>query len=296
MYQGLNHYVPKAEEQYLNMLRDTVDFGIDIFNARTGKNVRTLPGTHMLTCDVAAGDVSLITSRRLPHRSATAELLGYLKGVTDSSEMEKLGTPTWHANANENDSWLNSPFRTGPNDMGKVYGYWLHNWPSSTRGTVNQLRKVYENLLAGKDDRGEILMMLNPGEVDTGCLRPCMYSHTFQLINGTLNLTSVQRSNDGPLGGAFNIYQCFVLLLIMARITGNTPGRFYHVNTNFHVYEDQIEIFNMEHRNRTPGPTPTVELAEHIQTLDDVLYRMTADDIIVTNYEPQTAIKYPFSV
>lgn len=299
MYSGIkqSYQIESANQQYINVLADIAIAGTPLYNDRTGKRCWVHPDTVVMTYPVDSGIMSIDTTRKVPWKSAIAEILGYLRGVCDAQEMADLGTKTWFANANETPAWLNNPNRLGENDMGKVYGYWLHNWPSSTQGTVNQLEKVYNNLKMGIDDRGEILMMLNPGETDTGCLRPCMYSHTFRLVNGVLDLTSVQRSWDGPLGGAFNMVQCHVLLALMAQITNTIPGKVTHVITNAHIYEDQRDIFLSQHLTRGIDNTlaPVLEINPAIQSLDDVLSWVTVDDFNIINYEPQPAINYPFS-
>jgi thymidylate synthase len=181
------------ERQYLAIAEDILKNGIDIPNERTGHVCRTLPGTVTMHYDVGAGEFPGFTTLTMGVKTALGEFLGYLKGVTNAADMEALGTRSWYENANKTPGWLANPNRKGENDMGKVYGHWLHNWPSSTHGTVNQLEKVYNNLKRGIDDRGEILLMHNPGELDKGCLRACMFMHVFQLVDGVLNLTSVQR-------------------------------------------------------------------------------------------------------
>ena len=84
--------------------------------------------------------------------------------------------------------------------MGRVYGVQGRAWRKPNGETIDQLRKIVNNLSRGIDDRGKILTFFNPGEFDLGCLRPCMYTHTFSLVGDTLHLTSYQRSCDVPLG------------------------------------------------------------------------------------------------
>ena len=115
-------------------------------------------------------------------------------------------------------------------------------WRKPNGETIDQLRKIVNNLSRGIDDRGEILTFFNPGEFDLGCLRPCMHTHTFSLVGDTLHLTSYQRSCDVPLGLNFNQIQVFTFLALMAQITGNKPGKAYHKIVNAHIYEDQLEL------------------------------------------------------
>lgn len=67
----------------------------------------------------------------------------------------ELGTKTWDANANENQAWLNNPVRKGTDDMGRVYGVQGRRWRKPNGETVDQLRKIVNNLSKGIDDRGD---------------------------------------------------------------------------------------------------------------------------------------------
>lgn len=88
----------------------------------------------------------------------------------------------------------------------------------------------------------EEILTFSIGEIDLGCLRPCMHTHTFSLLGDTLYLTSYQRSCDVPLGLNFNQIQVFTFLALMAQITGKKAGQAYHKIINAHIYEDQFEL------------------------------------------------------
>lgn len=121
-----------------------------------------------------------------------------------------------------------------------------------------------------------------------------MYEHQFSLVNGVLHMHSQQRSNDWLLGGPANMVQCYVLLALMARITDHTPGTVHHRSVNCHVYADQYELA-LGQIERIPYDTPTLEIDERIQTLDDLLTWVTPEHFTVEGYECHPAIKYPFS-
>ena len=282
-------------KQYLELCQRIIDEGHWIENARTGKRCLTVINAD-LTYNVSANEFPLVTTRKSYWKSAIAELVGYLRGYSNAAEFRQLGTKTWDANANENTAWLNNPYRKGPDDMGRVYGVQGRSWQKPDGGTVDQLRKIVDNLSSGIDDRGEILTFYNPGEFHMGCLRPCMHTHTFSLLGDTLYLTSYQRSCDVPLGQNFNQLQVFTLLKLMAQITGKQPGLAYHKIVNAHIYEDQLELMRDIQLKREPYPSPQLHINPDIKTLEDIESWVTLDDFEVTGYQCHEPIAYPFSV
>jgi thymidylate synthase len=282
-------------KQYLDLCRRIIEEGHWIENQRTGKRCLTVINAD-LTYNVADNELPLVTTRKSYWKSAIAELIGYLRGYSSAAQFRKLGTKTWDANSNNNEAWLNNPYRKGEDDMGRVYGVQGRSWQKPDGGYVDQLKKIVDNLSAGTDDRGEILSFYNPGEFHMGCLRPCMHTHTFSLLGDTLYLTSYQRSCDVPLGQNFNQVQVFTLLKLMAQITGNKPGLAYHKIVNAHIYEDQLELMRDVQLKREPYPSPQLHINPDIKSLEDIETWVTLDDFEVTGYQSHEPIAYPFSV
>lgn len=282
-------------QQYLSLCQRIIDRGVWVENARTGKRCLTAINAD-LTYDVGQNQFPIITTRKSFWKAAIAELLGYLRGYDNAADFRALGTRSWDANANENKAWLNNPVRKGKDDMGRVYGVQGRSWRKPDGSSLDQLAKIVDNLSRGSDDRGEILTFYNPGEFELGCLRPCMHTHTFSLLGDTLYLTSYQRSCDVPLGLNFNQIQVFVLLALMARITGKTPGLAYHKIVNAHIYEDQLELMRTVQLKRTPFASPQLHINPDIKSLKDIETWVSMDDFEVKGYAHHEAITYPFSV
>lgn len=282
-------------KQYLELCQRIIDDGTWIENKRTGKRCLTVIDAD-LTYDVANNKFPLITTRKSFWKSAIAEILGYIRGYDNAEDFRALGTKTWDANSNDNQDWLNNPHRKGEDDMGRVYGVQGRRWAKPDGSTLDQLRKLVDNLTKGIDDRGEILTFYNPGEFHMGCLRPCMHTHTFSLLDDTLYLTSYQRSCDVPLGLNFNQIQVFFLLQIIAQITGNKAGKAFHKIVNAHIYEDQLELMRDVQLKRTPYEPPSLHINPEIKTLEDLETWVTLDDFEVSGYQFHEAIKYPFAV
>ncbi len=282
-------------KQYLDLCRRIVDEGEWIENERTGKRCLTVIDAN-LEYDVENNQFPLITTRKSFWKAAIAELLGYLRGYDNEADFRAIGCNTWNANANENQAWLNNPARKGEDDMGRVYGVQGRAWKTPEGKQVDQLRKIIDDLKNGIDDRGEILTFYNPGEFHLGCLRPCMHTHTFSILGDKLYLSSYQRSCDVPLGLNFNQVQCFVLLALVAQVTGLKPGKAYHKIVNAHIYEDQLELMRDEQLKREPFPSPRFTINPDIKSLEDLETWVTIDDFSVEGYEHHPAIAYPFAV
>ncbi|RXK33160.1 thymidylate synthase [Arsenophonus endosymbiont of Bemisia tabaci Asia II 3] len=282
-------------KQYLDLCQRIIDKGQWVANKRTGVRCLTVINAD-LEYDVANNQFPLITTRKSFYKAAIAELLGYLRGYSNAAQFRDIGCNTWNANANENQAWLNNPNRKGEDDMGRVYGVQGRSWQRPDGTYLDQLQKVISNLSVGIDDRAEIITFYNPGEFELGCLRPCMHTHTFSLLADTLYLTSYQRSCDVPLGLNFNQIQCFVLLALVAQITGHKPGKAYQKIVNAHIYENQLSIMRDIQLKRTPYSLPQLRINPNIKTLKDIETWVTSDDFEVIGYQYHDAIKYPFTV
>ncbi|WER21568.1 thymidylate synthase [Providencia stuartii] len=282
-------------KQYLELCQRIIDEGQWVENKRTGVRCLTVINAD-LEYDVANNLFPLITTRKSFYKAAIAELLGYLRGYDNAAQFREIGCNTWNANANENQAWLSNPHRKGEDDMGRVYGVQGRSWQRPDGTHLDQLKKVVNNLKNGLDDRAEIITFYNPGEFEMGCLRPCMHTHTFSLLGDTLHLTSYQRSCDVPLGLNFNQVQCFVLLALMARITGHKAGKAYHKIVNAHIYENQLPLMRDVQLKREPFPLPSLLINPQIKTLEDIETWVSTDDFTIEGYQCHEAIKYPFTV
>ena len=194
-------------KQYLDLCQRIVDEGEWVSNERTGKRCLTVINAD-LVYDVGAGHFPLVSSRKSYWKAAVAELLGYIRGYDHASDFRAIGTKTWDANSTA-EAWYNNPNRVlvsgctaeevEDDYMGRVYGVQGRDWripeqlvtdkngfvSSEWKESVDQLRKIVNNLKNGVDDRGEILMMWNPGGIGYGLspslslLVPLLYSKRY---------------------------------------------------------------------------------------------------------------------
>ena len=282
-------------KQYLDLCERIIEEGVWLDNERTGKRCLTIINADLIY-DVSKNEFPLVTTRKSFYKSAIAEMLGYIRGYDNAADFRKIGTKTWDQNANENSGWLNNPHRKGTDDCGFIYGKVARNFTKPDGGTIDLLRQVIDDLSQGVDNRGEIFTFYHPGAFHLGCLRPCMYSHHFSLLGNTLYLNSTQRSCDVPLGLTFNMVQVYVLLALIAQITGKEAGQAYHKIVNAHIYEDQLELMKNVQIKRKPFPAPQLKINPDIKRLEDIETWVTLDDFEVEGYQYHDPLQYPFSV
>jgi thymidylate synthase len=281
--------------QYEDLCQRLLNEGQWVENKRTNIRCLTLINAD-LEYDVGNHAFPLVTTRKCYYKAAIAELLGYLRGYDNAASFRAIGCKTWDANANENTAWLANSARKGTDDMGRVYGVQGRQWHRPDGTHLDQLQKIVSNLSRGIDDRGEILTFYNPGEFHLGCLRPCMHTHTFSLLGDTLHLTSYMRSCDVPLGLTFNMPQCFVLLALMAQISGHKAGKVYHKIVNAHIYENQLEMMQNVQLQRAPYAMPRLHINPDIKSLKDIETWVSTSDFALEGYECHAPISYPFAV
>ena len=282
-------------KEYIALCNRAIKEGVWVTNKRTGKRCLTVINAD-LTYDVSTGLLPILTTKKSYWKQAIAEMLGYLRGYTSAAQFREIGCNTWNANANENEAWLKNPYRKGRDDMGECYGAQGRRFRDRDGFRFDQLKKIVHNLSNGYDDRREILTFWNPAEIDRACLASCMHTHTFSILDGTLYLTSYQRSDDLPLGHGFNQIQVAWLLMIMAQITGLKAGKAFHKIVNAHIYEDQLETLQTHQLHREPFDSPTLKINPKIKSLHDLETWVTLDDFELVDYQHWPAIKYEFSV
>ena len=272
-----------AEQQYLAILEDCYENGIDIVNERTGSICRTILNQRI---QFDGNEFPLLTTRKMYWKQAIGEMVAYIRAYSDLRDFHKLGVHTWDANV---EAW-DSIYKQGEFDTGYIYGY-------SAEMTGMGYLRILSNIINQPNDRGHIWNFWNPDYFHKSCLRPCMYSHQFNVLNGTLHLTSTQRSCDWTLGGAFNLVQCWFLLNITAKLTGLKVGTVTWNISNVHIYGNQIPLVPIQ-LARMPYNPPKLTIKEDFD-IDDLMDYLDKDNFdnyfMLEDYEHHPPIKYPFT-
>ncbi len=296
-------------KQYKYLAQKVLDEGL-VKSNRTGIGALGIFGAH-LQFKMSDG-FPVATIKKMFWKSAVAEMLGFLRGYESAADFRALGCNVWNANANENEQWLNNPYRQGEDDLGPIYGSQARRWHSHSftedkgafpSGNIqqvsicvtDQLKMVYDDLKQGIDNRREIVTHWNPGELDEMALPPCHVLYKFGIQGDELNLAMFQRSMDVGLGCNYNIVGYSWLLMVMAQITGLKPGVFNHFIDDVHIYKNHIEGVKTM-LSREPLPLPQLVINPDIKTLKDLETWVTVDDFELEGYEHHPAIKLRMAV
>lgn len=279
-------------KQYLDLVRTILDTGSWQDN-RTGIRTISMPGA-MLRFDLQEG-FPAVTTKKLAFKSAIGELVGFLRATRSAAEFRALGCKVWDANANQNQAWLDNPYRRGEDDLGDVYGVQWRQWPgykvldaqaeaqiadAAARGyrivtafeedgvpmvllhkAIDQLRDCLDTIMRDPSSRRILFHAWNPVALDSIALPAChlLYQFLPNPAKREISLCLYIRSNDVGLGTPFNLTEGAALLALVGRLTGYTPRWFTYFIGDAHIYENQLEMLQ-EQLRREPYPSPRLEI------------------------------------
>ena len=258
------------EYQYLNLLRDILDNGVQRGD-RTGTGTLGVFG-RQIRFDLSKG-FPLLTTKKLHTRSIIVELLWFLRGETNIRWLKDNGVRIW-------DEWADAEGELGP-----VYGKQWRSWTAPDGRVIDQIEKVVESIRTNPNGRRHIVTAWNPADVDDMALPPCHCLFQFFVADGKLSCQLYQRSADIFLGVPFNIASYALLTLMIAQATGLEPGEFVHSFGDVHLYLNHLDQAE-EQLSRTPRPFPTLTLARR-----DDLFAYELSDVTLEGYDPWPHIK-----
>ena len=136
-----------SERNYLNTLHNVLDNGVWQKNERTGELCCSLDGA-ITRFDLRQAFTAAVTTKKLAWDNVRGEFCGFLRGVTSAADFRALGCKVWDANANDNQAWLDNPFREGPDHLGDVYGAMWRCWPAYIKADRVETSAQRDRLLA----------------------------------------------------------------------------------------------------------------------------------------------------
>ncbi|HRP63453.1 MAG TPA: thymidylate synthase [Phycisphaerales bacterium] len=259
-------------KQYLDLMRLALE--------RTGTGTRSIFG-HQMRFDLAQG-FPLVTTKKLHTKSIIHELLWFLRGETNVAPLQEQGVRIWN-------EWADPV--TG--ELGPIYGYQWRSWPApgTVSGKVDQIAQVVEQIKTNPDSRRLIVSAWNVGQIEEMALPPCHVLFQFYVAEGRLSCQLYQRSADIFLGVPFNIASYALLTMMIAQVTGLTPGEFIHTFGDAHLYLNHMEQAQ-EQLKRTPKPLPRMKINPRVRSIFEFEYK----DFELTDYSPHPHIPAPVAV
>lgn len=263
-------------QQYHDLLRHILENGIDKSD-RTGTGTRSVFG-YQMRFDLNEG-FPLITTKKLHLRSIIHELLWFITGDTNIKYLKDNGVSIW-------DEWADEDGNLGP-----VYGSQWRSWPSPNGGTIDQIKKVVDQIKHSPDSRRIIVSAWNVAEIENMALPPCHAFFQFYVADGKLSCQLYQRSADTFLGVPFNIASYALLTMMMAQVCDLEYGDFVHTFGDAHLYSNHIEQAELQ-LSRDIRKLPTITINPEVKDIFGFKY----EDFTLENYDPHPHIKAAVAV
>ena len=298
---------------YHKLLQHILDHGT-VKGDRTGTGTRSVFG-YQMRFDLTAG-FPLLTTKKVHWKSVVHELLWFVRGDTNIRYLVQNGVRIWnewpfqhYVEANGLQEKLpkhSAPWKEAMKkfvtkikedkdfadrwgNLGPVYG---RQWRDFNG--VDQLAEIIQAIRVNPDSRRHIVTAWNPTDIPEMAkagLPPCHTMFQFYVADGKLSCQLYQRSADTFLGVPFNIASYALLTHLVARECGLGVGEFVHTLGDAHLYSNHIEQAK-EQLSRQPGELPRIKIAEDAPGIFEIGF----DDIALTGYAPQPAIKAPIAV
>lgn len=209
--------------------KDIISNGTTIPSKR-GYNLEVLNYSATLLNPRARTSMSL--DRKLV-KSKFAEFAWYLS-KEESLDFIKPYIAAYNKEEKENDKILGA---YGP----KIFS-------SSKKGKKSQFERVINQIIKRPSTKQAYISLSYPSDYkfrdEKFSSPPCTIGLHFYVRNEKLNLTTYMRSNDAYFGLPHDLF-CFTMLqeLIACR-TGIEPGKYTHISTSMHIYEDKLSKVN----------------------------------------------------
>lgn len=294
-----NHYiyVNKEENNYLTLMKKILEEGHD-------KDDRTNTGTfsifgECLKYDISNNKLPLLTTKLVPFRLITEELLWFLSGSTDATILQDKNIHIWDGNTTREFLDGRGLNHMPVGDIGAGYSHQLRHFGTEyntckddyTGKGFDQLKYVVDLIKNNPDSRRILFSYWNPSQLKDAALPPChiMYQFYVDKKNKTISCCLFQRSSDYFLANNYNAVSAILLTHILGSLCDYKPKEFIHFIGDTHIYKNHIEQCN-EQLKRKPKRFPNVYFNKNVKSLEDIL-NIKYEDFEILNYNPSSVIK-----
>ena len=309
-------------KQYLDIIKNVLENG-EWADNRTDIPAKTCIHLYF-THDMSKG-FPLLTTRKIPLKSVAIELEGFLKGITSKKWYQERFCKYWdywcnpkivdrklhkyitETSTDEEIKRAKKEIQKTEDDLGTFYAHQIRRfnevYDEDCNGQlhgIDQLSDIVRDLKNDSNSRRMICLNHNPAQVKTAALPACHVLWKIRQLNGKLHLSWFQRSADLMLGLPSNIASYALLLLLLCKESGFTPGQLTGFIDDCHIYKNHIWAAE-EQVKRNTYPLPTVEIPDII-TLDDKteqpfsIFNWTHKNFTLNDYTYWPTIKMDIAV
>lgn len=269
---------------YLDYLQYVLDNGVMTAN-RTGVNTLACSG-YMLKHDMKDG-FPLLTTKKMGIKNIASELEMFIKGIQDKRWLQERNNHIWDEWCNPqkvpygNDEETKAKMLAEP-DLGPIYGsQWVRFNGDADKG--NQLKMVIDTIKKDPTCRRLVVSAWNPLQMDQMALPPCHV--LFEVLcypeQGTMDILWFQRSCDSFLGVPYDLASYALLLTLLCKEIGYTPGCVYGMLGSCHIYENHLDVVK-EQLSRPTHKLPTIEIENWTN-----IWEWEYSDVKLLNYESE---------
>jgi thymidylate synthase len=269
---------------------------------RTGVGTISYFSPPNLEFSLRGNNIPILTTKNVAMKTGVIpELLWFISGSTDTTELERQNCHIWRGNTSREALDKRGLQTYSVGELGPGYGFqWRHSGEqyhgiSDQYEGVDQLGDLVHSLKTDPDSRRMLMVSWSPAHTSQMALPPChvLYQVYTYVVDGErfLSAKMYQRSADSFLGVPFNIASYSLLTHMLAHLTGYTADRIVFTYGDYHIYNNHIEQVK-EQLTREPRPFPKIHFARQVGDIND----FTPDDICITGYNPHPKIPAPMAV
>lgn len=297
-------YIPN-ERVYLNLVKDIMQNG-NIRGDRSGVGTISKFGPQ-LRFDISQ-TVPLLTTKRVPWKTAIEEMLWMLRGSTDSTELEQKGIKIWKGHTSREFLDKNGFFDVKEGQLPYGYGHQIRNAGGDKFNCKNcnteneipgfdQLNYIINELKVNSFSRRIKWNLWTANQVCKTQL-PCCHNELQFYVeenNGIKYLSAIvgMRSNDIACGNPFNIFGYSALVYIIAMKCDMVPKELIFNLGDAHIYNNHLNKIT-EQISRTIRSQPVLHLHKDIK--DKEFNEITIEDFQLIGYYPHPTIKYEMAI
>lgn len=304
------------EQQYLDLVRDTLENGEEQVDAGTGIKTYSVFG-RQIRFDLSQG-LPLLTTKKVYWKGVLHELYWFLSGQSNIKYLVDNNVHIWddypyriynekvakgEVEAMTKEEFIaklvsDDDFANAHGELPHIYGELWRRWPGTDGRTIDQLGWVVDELKNDPDAHNTLVSSWNPQYLyamaapgQAARFPICHNMYQVNIKHGKVCVQLYQRSADIFLGVPFNIASYALLTMVLAKILGREPGEFVHTFGDLHIYENHREQAK-EQLLREPRAFPKVSFTQDFDSLDS----FRPEFVQLDGYDPHPVLKAEMAV